>query len=308
MFGGTPGTSTHYITAAIDGNDLIHAAAMYVSAGSVTRVVAYSTFNIGTETWASWESVLGAFSQTPNANQFSLDIFTDTSDFPHLIFTDAQKVHGTAYNYIYYSNRTGGSWSTPEQVNSGTGIDCQGGSAELDASGNAYIVFDDNTTPLIRYNSRPSGGSWGTDGSYTGSFVAGRNAIIPSATVRRYYANGTTYYEGAGSTGITNATFLTQAGAHYEGTTRWLVVGYQASTPFYWRIYSNSSGSSTFTLQATGTVGDARYVNTAWQNNNNFIPAGYVPFVFQVNNAASGTVYFESYPDLPGPRRIFITV
>lgn len=305
IFGGTPGTAGHYPDIAIDGNDIIHAVDMYAGTGSVTRVVAYATFNTSNDTWGSWETVLASLTNPVVSAQYGTAIDIDASNYPHVLFFDYPKTMGTAYSQIYYSNRTSGSWSSPALVSVAAKNALSLTGFSLKASDNAEAIWYDSTDSIVKYNTRTSG-SWGTPSSIASSTALAASkalTITTGGTVYRYHGRATNYYENTTSTGAAHGVAYF-AGAHLDGADRSIVATRQTGSN-YWRLYRNSgSGWSLIATSSTGNVTGS--LRTCWQYNHNNVPSGYVPFIFVDN---SSVMNFESYPDLPGgERRIFVSV
>ena len=91
---------------------------------------------------------------------------TQNTDTPSPLFAtlEGQNIHATwafERNFIhemYYAEYSGGSWSSPQQLNSGT--DSQHARFLGAASGNVYIISYSVDDQSFSYYFRPSGGSW----------------------------------------------------------------------------------------------------------------------------------------------------
>lgn len=100
--------------AAMDSSNNIHMVA--AADATSTRDVAYAvaTYSGGNWTIGTWEQVAAYTNPPPNSPGASIAI--DSNDYPHIAFVDNVKVMGSAGDNVYYTERTGGSWSTPYQI------------------------------------------------------------------------------------------------------------------------------------------------------------------------------------------------
>lgn len=112
---GTGGSST-YFHAAIDSSDNVHIVAA-CGANTGVRDIAYciATYSAGSWTFGTWEAVLASYTETAPTNP-GVAISIDSNDKPHVLFVDAVKQAGSTGDNVYYSEKTGASWATPEQV------------------------------------------------------------------------------------------------------------------------------------------------------------------------------------------------
>jgi len=98
---------------AIDSNDIIHIF-WFTFTGAPDSFV-YTTFNTSTDTWSGTIETVRLL--TSSISDEGTDIAIDSNDIPHVTFIDGL---GATDKQIMYSNRIGGSFKTPVQVDSTT--------------------------------------------------------------------------------------------------------------------------------------------------------------------------------------------
>lgn len=186
------GTSTSDIIgvhAAIDSNDLVHVVAAN-DVNSDTRDVAYATITDpdgGSPSWSSWEAV-ATYDQPPPFSHGRVSISIDSNDKPHVCYLDITKFMGTNYNQVYYTEKTGASWSTPVEVSNISDAHWQlaPSSFSLKASNNGEICMF--ASQDLHVNTLTSG-SWGTasslnitativDWSNSGGMILDTSAVV----------------------------------------------------------------------------------------------------------------------------------
>lgn len=100
-------------SAAIDSTGVIHIA-YYDSSSTSSKAyqLRYVTFNTSTNTFSGDTSVY-----TGSLMLFaSFSIAIDSNDIPHIVFIDRMSNMGTNYDTLLYTNRIGGSWKTPVEI------------------------------------------------------------------------------------------------------------------------------------------------------------------------------------------------
>ena len=184
------GGNTSHIAAWIDSVDIVHVVA--ISSSVQTRSIAYNTISDpdGTPAWGTWEEAAPYTDGQPTQSR-TVDIDLDSSDKPHTLFTDGHKVHGTTYGQIYYTEKTGASWSTPVAVSGGGTVDYGGCFLSLKASDNGEAVYYQSDNGDAYYNVLTSG-SWGSEAAYTKTAANAQGvAVDTGGTVRRLHLSGT---------------------------------------------------------------------------------------------------------------------
>jgi len=128
--------------------------------GGIYNVTASYSDDNGT-TWTE-EVVMADVSTSTPYPAIALDSFGD----PHMIWTD--HISGVGEDeYIYYANRTGGTWSSPYEVF--TDNDLRSGAPDIAVDGNdtVHLMWDVYTTiddeQGVMYRSKTSGGLWSAE-------------------------------------------------------------------------------------------------------------------------------------------------
>lgn len=190
MFGGG---NVDFVRAAIDGNDDVHVIASCDS--DQTRGVAYAVCDLttGFGSWEGWAYTEG----TPGSpNYTSCDIAIDSNGYPHVCFTDLVKQAGATHQNVYYSERTGGSWSGVEQVGVRTDkedyywrpemVVCAANDVEV------FMKHYDDSAVKNQVAYRRRNGSWGTESYYTpagGSYSPGGLLVTTGDVVYRTFTD-----------------------------------------------------------------------------------------------------------------------
>ena len=94
-----------------------------------------------------------------------------TSGYPYAVWRDDRD---GLWN-MYFSEDTGGGWSAPSAIDTGT-MDISFPGIEADGDGNLYAIWLENSDVYFRY--RPSGGTWGTTETVTTGGTAGYPDIV----------------------------------------------------------------------------------------------------------------------------------
>lgn len=200
--------------AAIDANGYIHI--VVATAFNDTRDVSYRTFNTADDTWqgAGWEQA-AAYGNAPASPGVAISI--DSSNKPHVLFMNSVTNMGASYDRIYYTNKTGASWLTPELVSTGTTSNYLTPSILVRATNIIEATYQlDGGTAYYRVR---TSGSWGSETS-----IANGSAIsnsIASNTPNRYTATASLIYENNTSIGA-NPYSATAVSPTYLGTTRYV--------------------------------------------------------------------------------------
>jgi hypothetical protein len=106
------GSSYGSCSAAIDSTDIIHIAYMYDN--GKTSELRYVTFDADgtTDTFAGDAQVIADIGDDPvSIAKLSTAITIDSSDIPHVAYTEFGTDMGTSWSTIKYNNRVGGAWN-----------------------------------------------------------------------------------------------------------------------------------------------------------------------------------------------------
>lgn len=157
--------------AAIDSSDNVHII-VGGAAPSSSYHYAYciATYTAGSWVFGSWESVW-SLSEIVLSNRWC-EISLDSNDKPHILIVDAVKMTGATGDNVYYMEKTGASWSTPEQVGVRATKTHEYDQPTLTLRNNDYIeavyyFAVGSNNPAIRTND----GSWGSESVYSGGGV-----------------------------------------------------------------------------------------------------------------------------------------
>jgi len=186
------GGSDSQVHAAIDSNDVIHIVSACTS--EQTRDIAYNTISDpdGTPAWGTWEEAVDYTQEAPVEPGCDIDV--DSNDYPHIVFVDRVKLGGSTQDNVYYSERTGGTWSSPTKIGERATKTDVYRAPYLTLRNSDYIevfyYFDPSTwDPAYRSNT----GSWGSESTYTepGSTPGFYRSPIATTggTVYRYHAD-----------------------------------------------------------------------------------------------------------------------
>jgi hypothetical protein len=131
-------------SAAIDSTDIIHIAYMYYN--GKTSELRYVTFDADgtTDTFSGDAQIIADIGDDPTAiTALSTAITVDSSDIPHVAYTEWNTDMGSSWSTIKYNNRVGGAWNA-----SGTEIE---GVTANKACVSPDISIDSNNVPCISY-------------------------------------------------------------------------------------------------------------------------------------------------------------
>lgn len=193
--------------ACMDSADVIHVISSTDS--NQTRDNAYNTISDpdGTPAWGTWEEA-AAHDQVPVGQQ-GVSITVDSNDAPHVLFLRRLKEKGTPYDQVYYTEKTGASWSTPAPVSAVASNSYGQCRLTIEASDELEAVYYNQANGDVYYNST-SGGSWGTESSYadTGPLIGIPGIIVTTGgTVYRIYGhNAGDIYENNADTTYNHST------------------------------------------------------------------------------------------------------
>jgi hypothetical protein len=132
-------------SAAIDSTDIIHIAYMYDN-GKLSEL-RYVTFDADgtTDTFSGDAQVIADIGDDPGGiANLSTAITVDSSDIPHVAYTEWRTDMGTSWGTIKYNNRVGGAWNA-----SGTEIE---GVTVNKQCVRPDITIDSNNVPCISYH------------------------------------------------------------------------------------------------------------------------------------------------------------
>ncbi len=293
------------IHAAIDGSNVVHVVSV---AGSFqTRDFAYNTIsNVDSSpAWGTWEEA-GAFDQTP-ASPWGCNISIDSNDKPHALYLDVQNYHGTTYSQIIYVEKTGASWSSPENISDVPNRSYTSPRITIKASDNAEALYQGQSTTNVYYKTRTSG-TWGSETTETYSSTPtlpyGILIITTGGTVYRYQAGDATgpfrILENFTYTGFEHEISDWQFGAIlFNDSDRYIIYCQETSEDVALLVNTGSGWSSLGVLQA-GTFDS---VIVGWQYNHNNADGNELIYLF----SNGSTVYFDTYLLAEVARRVFIT-
>ena len=178
--------SMGYVHACMDSTGILHV--LCAGAGAQAREIAYRTFTLSSETWnGSWVEIY-AYDQDPTLVGCAIDV--DGSDIPHVLLVDDAKDMGQNKDQVFYMNRDGGSWSTPEEVSNAAGDPFNMPSISLAPAGDIEALMYNGDTNEVFYRRR--NGAWGTPGTYPDTaFVPLNGVIVDTAdNVVRFHITG----------------------------------------------------------------------------------------------------------------------
>lgn len=104
------GGAIYMVCAVIDSADLIHIVSLVAT--DQTRDIAYATYNTATSTLGTWEEAQ-PIAKTPNAPWVAIQV--DSNGYPYIGYVDGVKHHGTTYDHMFNTDKSTGSWSSPER-------------------------------------------------------------------------------------------------------------------------------------------------------------------------------------------------
>jgi hypothetical protein len=292
------GTTTNfniYIDAAIDSADKIHVMSFMRYNPAVenpTRDVAYRVYNPGTSSWeGSWEEVV-APENVDTTEIYAAGISLDSNDVPHVIYNSRPKHHGTEYHQVYYINRVGGSWGTPEAVsatpNANYGDQMMISHAPSDAVEVLYYHEDNDD---VCYRRRNTLFVWGTENTYNhtmGQPNQGRQkfglGVTTGDTVYRYYIdNSQNIYENGVDVGWNATLGNWLSGLVAPNGTR--LIFYEGGSPS--DIYVRTNSGSGWVNQGSLNDGTAPQANRRYHNHNS---GNVIPYLF-----SNSGLYYDEY-------------
>src|SRR4030042_1178227 len=189
IFGG----STYYIyglNAKIDSAGYIHVVCQ-TGVTTATRPISYCTLNTSNDSWGTWE-LAATLTKTCAARAV---IAVDSNNKPHILFTDAIANMGTDYPRIYYTNKVGASWLTPEAVSTGTTTNHSHPVLTVCAQSGFEGVCCAGTGTV--YRSRPNSTQlWGAQTAITNGDSMAAITAKPGGTIYRYTQKLTADYNG----------------------------------------------------------------------------------------------------------------
>lgn len=182
------GGSISRFDAYMDSTDVIHVISF--TSTNETRDLAYNTISDpdGTPAWGTWEEA-AAHDEAPVGGE-GVSIVVDSNDAPHVAFLRGVKDKGTIYVQVYYVEKTGASWSTPAAICGVVNNNYSQPRLTIEASDELEAVYTNTSNGDVYFNST-SGGSWGTESSYsdTGPWM-GIPAIVATTGGIVYMAYG----------------------------------------------------------------------------------------------------------------------
>lgn len=175
-----------FLAADVDSNGNIHV--LSCPQEIETRDFAYNTFNLGTESWGTWEQAHDFTDGVPGDGSRSCALTVDSSNIAHILVLDGERDKGTTYGQVYYNVRTGGTWGTAELVNTNTADYHDMLRISLAPAGDVEALYYNNDLSDVMYRRR--NGSWGTEGSYATPGVVYSVAVTAADTVHRFHGDG----------------------------------------------------------------------------------------------------------------------
>ncbi|HEC65436.1 MAG TPA: hypothetical protein ENI23_09085 [bacterium] len=113
-----------YCAAAIDSDDIIHIVVVWFDTSGMQEVheVRHYTFNTvdaasNPDTWQVDEQIKEiSLDAEPTGSNMGIDVAVDANDIPHVAYQELITNMGTAFQTLFYTNRIGGSWLTPVEI------------------------------------------------------------------------------------------------------------------------------------------------------------------------------------------------
>lgn len=168
---GWPGGShPSYITATIDGNNVIH-----ILCADTTPHMAYNTFDTSNNSFGTWY-----YGFTKVDSMFAIGC--DENNKPHIVCSPSS-------DYVVYANKTGADWSSWENVSTASSIYWRFTSISVVDSTHIYFSYYQSSEKKI-YKRAKISGSFGSETSWT-------NTTQLSYGNRHAGYDGTIYYQGA---------------------------------------------------------------------------------------------------------------
>lgn len=307
MHGGLGGNILGTVHAAMDSDDRIHVISRHRQHDSTSAgypLLVYRVFDTDTDAWVgSWETIETTNDELQQV-QGQCWISIDSNDYPHVITTNYIKYHGTPYPQAVYYERTGGSWSSAEQISEVDNVD-------IFLPRIAHCPADDieamyASTGVTYYKRR--NGSWGSESTYarapTNNSLSQWGIIVDTSDNVYRYANITT------AIWENNTSIKTINANAYDGV-------FPAMDPDGGRHFIHDEWSSqSFTEYSwhngaswtdEGRITDLyfNYATLTWAYNNQNWP-GY--FHFLVWDGDAQELYWGQLPEVVSSvRRVFIT-
>lgn len=288
--------------AAIDSNDDIHIVCQCDS--EQTRDVAYAVFDCGTDTLGAWEEAADYDQQEPVVQTSHLcQISVDSSDQPHIIYTDNVKISGGKTDQIYYTWNDG-SWNGPEQVNATATKNDHMRQPQLThcPADDVEALYYDAGYIDVLYRRREIGVGWDTENSYAevGLCQIGFGGVTCTTgdAVYRYHTDDDFDIEENDVDTTYNPHFsVPLVSAALDGTTRYV---FYVDFDFDVHLISNDGGGwvDEGALQ-TGTL-EKIIAQYSYLNNNQ---SGELSYIFDDGTNVyydSFTLAVEAFPPVPG--------
>lgn len=240
------------VAAALDSQGYIHVIVQGMDT-TTTRDIAYAKFNTADDTWGAWEQVVALSASSIYVGIPAIAI--DSSDKPHVLYNNIVTNMGNDYYVIFYSNKTGASWSAQEQVSVG-----YVNYSYMDIVVNGTII-EANYRGTSTQKYRTKNGTWGSENThtYSSSTTTSKWVTFDGSTIYRYGIYGGVVYENNTSTGISVAGF----GCSYTNGTRYLVYSVPSDTTIKYVSNSGSGWSAPVTIVDMGATLN-NYVVTEW--------------------------------------------
>jgi len=286
-----------WIDIAIDSTDKIHIIIAHTT--NFSSDILYAVWNTVTDTWTNSGEFVASYDEgAPTYPGCAISL--DSDDYPHVLFVDSVKQTGSIADNVYYTERTGGSWSTATQIGTrATKTDSYHEPRITIRNSDyreAYYYFDSGATNPA-YKTYIS--SWSSESTYSSNWFGATVPAITSTTsgtVYRYHSNTSeTIYEA--STVVAAGAMLsnTELSASLVDTDRYIFyIDTSGDTHYY---YNTGSGWTDGGAMNTGTY---QYIIAEWGYNNENQSGG-INYIFE----ASGTVYYDSLSF--AARRVFVT-
>jgi hypothetical protein len=167
--------------------------------GYSATVLKHITFSTSTNTWGTAETIYGSCTALTTGQSWCA-IAEDSNDIPHVFYHDTISSDGT----IFYTNRIGGSWVTPLQIDgAGSSHNCEWPDITLDSANLPCVSYVDMTT--YPYSIKAAQGNANNATSFTvASWSAGGYNMIPSIGVDSSGNHYVTYarYPASGASGL----------------------------------------------------------------------------------------------------------
>jgi hypothetical protein len=304
IFGATSG-SFDIFSCAIDSGDDIHIVCAY-STNAATRDISYRVFDTATDSWVgSWELV-DSYNQSPGSNTSFVDIDIDSSDYPHVMWTDWIKSKGIAYSQLKYTERTGGSWSTAELVSAQADANYLYPNFSINGSDQLMAFYYNQTDGDPCYRQRTTG--WGSETAYTETnafFSTYSTHIVTTSGDVNYVVHATAAYD-LQENNQTNSLTINSTYPHAA-----ITLDGGVDKRYWWYIDTNADIRLAWATGTAGTgytdvgvieAGSFEGVNSVFQYNNHNLVDEVACCYFDGSNW-----YYTSYVTVVPTRRVFVT-